>query len=733
MQRFRFRLLIACAVSALSLAACGDDDNDNNDADATADVADGGGGDAGMEDSGGTDAGGTDTGGTDTGGTDTGGTDTGTPDADAGGDTADTGETPAFELQILHVGDPEAGADAIADGPRFVAIVNKLREAHPDNTITLSSGDNWIPGAFYTAGGDDALNDVIGLAASGRPDIALLNAAGVQAACFGNHEFDQGPGAVADIIAPASADLDEDGEDDAFWAGAAFPYLSANLDFSTSEDLSGLVADDAQAWDAVAGRIARSTVVEVAGESIGVVGATTPILGSISSPGDVGVLPEDATDLNALAALIQAEVDELTATGIDKIILLAHMQQISVEESLAPLLAGVDVIIAGGSNTILADDNDVLRPGDTAGGVYPIETAGSDDAPTLIVNTDGNLRYVGRLVLGFDENGQLLPGSLDPAINGAYATDDTGLAAVEATVDDAVAAITDAVSSVLVERDGNTFGWTNVYLDGRRGSVRTEETNMGNLSADATLWYAQQEDPTVAVVLRNGGGIRAPMGIETYPAGSTNPEDLVYLPPAANALAGKEEGEISQFDIENTLRFDNGIGLLNVTAAELLALVEHGVAASGDGATPGRFPQVAGMRFSFDVTATAGDRVQSLAIVDAAGAVVDTIASGGELQGDADRVIRVATLTFLAGGGDDYPFPALDGVGIDYVDLTEAGLEAGTVDTFDAGGEQDALAEYLDAFHGTMAMAYDVEEADPADDERIQDLAVRADTVLGAE
>lgn len=730
MKRFQFRLLVASACTMAALAACGDDDQDDDRDAADAAVADTGVADAGTPDSGSADAGSPDTGTPDTGAPDTGTPDTEVDVPDVADEDVQQGA--AFTLQLLHVGDPEAGADAIEDGPRFVSVVQALRATYPDNTIALSSGDNWIPGAFYTAGADDSLDSVLGIAGSGRADIALLNEAGFQAAVFGNHEFDQGTGAVASILSPETRDDDEDGTVDATWAGAAFPYLSANLDFSANDDLSGLVVDDGQDASTIAGKIARSTVVTVAGERIGVIGATTPILAQISSPGTVSVSPEDPTDLDALAAIVQAEVDALSATGINKVILLSHMQQLGIERALAPLLTGVDIIVAGGSNTLLADEDDVLRPGDEAADAYPLVLAGADGTESLIVNTDGNLRYVGRLVVGFDEDGVIALDALDPTLNGAYATDEAGVAALGAELNANAAAITGAIRDVLIARDGNTFGWTDVYLDGRRGSVRTEETNLGNLSADAALWYAREVEPDVAAVLRNGGGIRAPIGYETFPAGSTAAEDLLFLPPAANALAGKEDGEVSQFDIENSLRFNNNIALVTVTAEELLALMNHGVADSGDGNTPGRFPQVAGMAFSFDTGLEAGSRIRSLALVDDAGTVIDTIARDGALVGDAARTIRIATLGFLAGGGDGYPFPAADAPETNLVDLRDVVRTVDVDPTFEAGGEQDALAEFLATFHPEQASAFAEAEADPADDTRIQDLGVREDTVLDA-
>ena len=649
----------------------------------------------------------------------------------------DEAAAPAFTLQLLHVGDPENGASAIPDAPRFSAILAALQGAYPESTVTLSSGDNWLPGAFYTAGGDSSLDDVIGLTESGRPDIAMLNAMGFQASVFGNHEFDQGSGAVAGIIAPAAEDADEDGEPDASWAGAAFPYLSANLDFSTDDALAALVSEDGQDWASGAGQVARSTTITVGGERIGVVGATTPTLDAISSPSGLGVAPEDADDLTALAAIIQSAVDALTAEGIDKVILLAHMQQLAIERSLAPLLTGVDVIVAGGSNTILADSDDTLRAGDEAAGPYPIWLESASSEPVALVNTDGNLRYVGRLVVGFDAQGVLLPESVDPAESGAYATDAAGVAAFPgAEADATVSAIADAVGEVLVARDGNTFGWSEVYLDGARASVRTEETNLGNLSADAQLWYARQADPTCALALRNGGGIRDDIGEVTFPPGSTDPDEVLFLPSAANAPAGKAEGEISQFDIENTLRFNNGVTLLTVTAAELVTVFEHAFSGTAEGATPGRFPQVSGVRVSFDPALEPGARVRNLAIVDqATGAVLDAVVADGALQGDAERSIRMTTLAFLAGGGDGYPFPDPAAEATATRDLEAEGFEVESAHArfADGGTEQDALAEYLSATHASAESAFGAAERDPAEDTRIQNLsAVARDTVYPA-
>ncbi|MGD8498376.1 MAG: bifunctional metallophosphatase/5'-nucleotidase [Chromatiales bacterium] len=657
---------------------------------------------------------------------------------------------PPFTLQLLHAADMDGATGALDNVKGFSAVLEALRSELPEHSLTLSSGDNYIPGPRFAAAADDSLAGLLGIPGEGRGDMGFLNAMGFQASAAGNHEFDAGTGSFAGII-----DLDDDGQGNVY-PGAQFPYLSTNIDWAADSATSPLTVADGLPAELIPNSVAGSTVISVGGELIGVVGASTPSLPSITSIDPAIVGPVDRESVPALASAIQSTVDALTARGIDKIVLLAHMQQIAVEIQLATLLEDVDVIVAGGSNTLLADSDDVLRGGDEraldcvpaeiqsvygAECSYPITLASPKGEPVLVVNTDGDYTYVGRLVAGFDGRGVLVEETLDPLVNGAYATDENGVSRLGGPEPDpTVAAIADALTAVLVARDGNILGQTAVYLDGRRSQVRTQETNMGNLSADANLWVAGLYDPDTVISIKNGGGIRDDIGYFVYPPGSTDPADLEFFPPAANQAAGKAEGDISQFDIQGTLRFNNNLTLLTVTAAELQAIVEHGVAATAPGATPGQFPQVAGLRFSFDPTRAPNARVRNLAVVDGAGNVLDVVVRDGVLEGDPARSFRLVTLGFLANGGDDYPFPAtnrvdLDAPGLLADELGSVASAPGRDASFASPGtEQDALSEYLQEFFDPVLAsgnaAYPEAEVPAADDLRIQNLFERADTVL---
>ncbi len=615
-------------------------------------------------------------------------------------------------LQLLHASDMEGGIEALENAPRFSSVLNALKAEFKD-TVIIGAGDSYIPGPFFAAANNQSLREVLGREGSGRADILMLNAMGFMTSALGNHEFDAGTATLASLIA---ADRD--------YVGTAFPFLSANLDFSYDSNLASLVVDPGQEASTIPNSITKSVVITTPSSvKVGVIGMTTPRLGSLSVPGNVKIAPPNPNDIVTLAAIVQESVDELTATGINKIILTGHLQEISLDEVIAAHIKDVDIIISGGSNTLLADETDRLHPGDMVDRPYPILTQSATNEPIAIVGTDGNYKYVGRLVVDFDAAGVIVPESIDTAISGTFVTDAQGVVDTGNVEPSArVVEITEAVRSVVTAKDGNIFGQTSVYLNGNRGSVRTEETNIGNLTAEANLAAAKRVDPSVSVSLKNGGGIRAPIGV-------TVSGEL--LPPPANALVGKTMGQISQIDIENTLRFNNGLTLLTLTAAELYEVIEHAVGSSGDGSIPGRFPQIAGMAFSFDTSLPIGSRVQSLVITDAAGNPIDIVARKGEIVGEADRIFRLVTLTFLANGGDDYPFANFPNT--NRVDLAEVMTEeeSGGEATFAAPGtEQDAFAEYLADNYSEIPFA--IADVGPEYDERIQNLAHRADSLIPA-
>ena len=142
-------------------------------------------------------------------------------------------------LQILHASDMEAGSEAVAYAPRFSAILDSLRDEYPAQTVVVSSGDNYLPGPFFSAGetASEALTSALGVPAPGRADIMLLNAMGFQAATFGNHEFDFGPATVASLIQSETV-TGPDGVARAY-PGASFPWNDFVVRVATTSACEG--------------------------------------------------------------------------------------------------------------------------------------------------------------------------------------------------------------------------------------------------------------------------------------------------------------------------------------------------------------------------------------------------------------------------------------------------------------------------------------------------------------
>lgn len=151
-------------------------------------------------------------------------------------------------------------------------------------------------------------------------------------------------------------------------------------------------------------------------------------------------------------------------------------------------------------------------------------------------------------------------------------------------------------------------GKTGVPLDSRRNMVRTQETAIGDLFADA-MKQAVGADLTII----NGGGIRAD---KQYTAGT----------------------ELTRKDILTELPFGNKTVLVELTGKQILAALENGFSQIEDGA--GRFPQVSGIKVEVDPKAPAGKRVKSVMV--------------GDKPLDPAATYKVATNDYMLGGGDGY-------------------------------------------------------------------------------
>jgi len=513
-----------------------------------------------------------------------------------------------FRLTVLHNNDGESQLINAGSGDlesfggiaRFATVVNNLRaEGNGEGSVVLlSSGDNFLAGPEFEISLQRGVPffDSIGLDIIGYDAFAL-----------GNHEFDFNPDVLCDFISGFNIRQTK--------------FLSANLDFTGEPCLQAL--EDAN-------KIGGVRVVRKDGELIGVIGATTEDLASVSSPRAVVV--------NDVLPAVRRAVFLLSRIGVDKIVLISHLQGINEELDLVAQLRNVDIVIAGGGDELLGEEGDLVVPGDDEDGFfgpYPLIAQDANGVDVPVVTTPGNYKYVGRLVVDFDDDGVIT--NIDPK---------SGLVRVAGGDNpDAVrpnpliqGLVVDPVADGVEELANTIVGTTEVALDGIRGNIRTEETNLGNLIADAFLQQGTELAPLFGapapdVALANGGGIRN--------------DDL------------RGPGDITALDTFDILPFSNLLTIVpSVSREQFKAILENAVSAVEF--TSGRFAQVGGFSFTYDPTATPSDIEDGEIIVEGErilDVVLDdgtVIVSAGEvLPGDA---LNVAIVDFLARGGDEYPF-----------------------------------------------------------------------------
>jgi 5'-nucleotidase / UDP-sugar diphosphatase len=527
-----------------------------------------------------------------------------------------------FWLTILHNNDGESqvinagtGLEDFGGAARFKAVVDAekweaihgpwIQRGAKRGVVMISSGDNFIASPEFNASLDHGVPFY---------DTIAMELIGYDAVSFGNHDFDFGPDVLADFIAGYKSPP---------------PYLGANLDFSGEPRLQAYVD---------AGVIVPSTILRVRGERIGVIGIETPFLPFISSPRNVVVSAD-------LVNIVQGEIDKLEAAGVNKIILAGHLQSILNDLALASQLRGLDVIIAGGGDELLANPGNLLLPGDEGlvYGPYPLMATDADGQEVPVVTTAGEYRYLGKLVVGFDKNGEVVAirqGHSGPVRVATGTCNDTQPCRDAVEPDPVMQSlVVEPVQAYVAALGETVIGTSEVDLDGLRTSVRAVESNEGNLIADALRWQAEQLAPIFGapvpqIALQNGGGIR----------------NNTIIP----------AGDITLLDTFDMLPFANFLSVVSgIPREQFKEILENAVSRVEFG--DGRFAQISGFSYVWDSTGTAqvldadgnvvtpGTRVVDVTLDDGTQIVI-----GGVVQpGDP---LDIATIDFLANGGDQYPF-----------------------------------------------------------------------------
>lgn len=415
--------------------------------------------------------------------------------------------------------------------------------------------------------GDFIQGDPTVSASQGKTAIELMNLAGYDVAAPGNHEFDYGYPNLKTLAGEAD-----------------FPILAANV----------LYNDAAALGD-------QTTFTTTDGKKIGIFGLDTPETATKAHPDKIkGVSFLAAQEMFDCA---QAQVDALKADGCDYIICLGHLG-IDAESTgnrsidLLEKVTGIDVFIDGHSHSTLEEIKEATNGTGKVG-------------DTVLTSTGTKLANVGMV---------------DISPDGTISTSSLATSELTVTPDAKVAARAEEIQKEIDADYGTVFAKTEVALDGEKANVRTGETNLGDLIADAMLWQAGLLDEGVDAAVTNGGGIRASIAA----------------------------GDITKKDINTVLPFGNTLYVVKVTGAELLEALEASTYCTPEAI--GGFPQVAGIEFTVNTGAQfdtkelyPGSTYGKPASINRV--MIQTV--GGEAF-NPEETYTIVTNDFMGAGGDTY-------------------------------------------------------------------------------
>ncbi len=414
------------------------------------------------------------------------------------------------------------------------------------------------------------------------PTIETLNAMKLDVAGFGNHEHDRNLEHLRKMMVNSN-----------------FQWIASN--YSSLTGLKPSAAKSAKSF----------TIVNKGGVNVGVIGVNTAQTKEQVFPGNLnftvgGKVQE--IEIQASPAKIQTAIDAAKKAGADVVVGLIHegFSQFEDGKATGPLvdyaksLKGLAAIYGGHSHlTYNAVVNGVT--------VAQTKNAGVEYTRTqLCVDTKAN-KVIGSAV-ELVTRASVLIVQRDAAATAMVAGYKAQLTAKMDVKVGTVADRTARGGSPAVERSG--------------------EQAFGTWLAD----YVKSKYKTDLVLL-NGGGIR-----DTFPATTYLPADTTLRRPTSSAsVIGP--WDVTLGDAYTVNPFGNNYATTTITGAQLWAALENGVS---NYPTDGRFPQVAGMKFTADVTKPKGERV-----------TVVTLTNGTTIAKDS-TVYTIATLDFLGYGGDGY-------------------------------------------------------------------------------
>ncbi len=420
-----------------------------------------------------------------------------------------------------------------------------------------------------------------------EPAVQAMRLMGFDADTFGNHNFDRGIDHLQRMIDIANASPgDEPGE--------PFQYVSANL-----QNLRGNLTG-----------VKPFELFAVGGVKVAVIGITNPEAPTLVFPGSFGTI--EITD--PVKAAMKARAQAIRQ-GAKVLIVISHLGVEGFDPATGAAFGPLIDFANGvhGFDLILGDHTNV-------------EFSGVINKALVVENRSKGRTYA-RINLTVDpRNGRVLDHSatfVDPVSSAV-------------TPDPAIVALLDPLRTQLDALLGTVIGQSTVFIPRAdscgQSAGRTCESLVGDVITDA-----MRDRYGTDFAITNSGGLRADL---TCPIVDSATD---FCPPFSGP-----NFDITSGQVLTVLPFGNSVVTLSLTGSELKDMLENGVSAMPG--SSGRFAQVSGLCFSYDIDAAVGSRVT--------GAVwqnPDGTCSATPVDMTAGSTYTLATNDFMASGGDGYP------------------------------------------------------------------------------
>ena len=490
--------------------------------------------------------------------------------------------------------------------PRLVTAFQEMESSATSdggNVLKLHAGDALTGTSMYSL-------------FKSKPDVDMMQKVCFDAFALGNHEFDDGDGALAEFI----IDLQDDS------SCPNTPVLSANVVPGSDSPLVPLSEN---------GSLSSNTIKTMEnGEKVGIIGINIQNKTMFSSS------PSEGTILLDEVETAIAQIEELTLAGVNKIVLLTHIG-LNYDISWMADIDGVDVVVGGDSHSLLGEAESLSSVGFPTG-PYPTAITKSNGDTVCVVTAWEYAHGIGKVDIQFDEEGKVLscggdtiipfdPIKFEPELNATEA--DTIVSYIESLGSNYMKAVEDADALAALQ----------VYIDQSEEQLSTVIASVPeDICFERIPGQGRSKICPIEATSTQGGGV---CNLVAKAFMSQTPTSDFAIQNAGGCRTDIPKGNFTYDSAYTLLPFANTLVTLPMSGSQIKQVLEEALENALTGST-GAYPYASGLRYDVNLDEPFGNRISGLEM-------------NSRLELDwsdivLDDVYTVVTNSFVSAGRDGY-------------------------------------------------------------------------------